>query len=101
MNLAVVEQKGIGQWSETLFRFGYERSLCEGGEALTSQVLQGAAVLATYASSDFTLLKLDHAPPPEFEPYFNGWKSACPVPATSSPRRAPYRPTSGQNVWRR
>jgi lysyl endopeptidase len=70
--------------AETLFRFAYERSLCEGGEAPTSQVLQGATVLATYASSDFTLLELDKAPPPDFEPYFNGWNRESVAPPSAS-----------------
>jgi len=70
--------------AETLFRFAYERSLCEGGEAQTSQVLQGATVLATYAASDFTLLELDHAPPAEFEPFFNGWNRETVAPSGAS-----------------
>lgn len=64
----------------TIFRFGYERSLCENGDAPTDRVLLGAALVATYSTSDATLLELDERPPLEFEPYYNGWSRATEAP---------------------
>lgn len=67
----------------TIFRFAYERSLCENGDAPTWYVQQGASLLATSSSSDFTLLALDTAPPAEFEPYYNGWSRAASAPGAT------------------
>lgn len=68
----------------TLFRFAYEKSLCEGGEAPTDRLLQGASVLASHAPSDATLLELDEAPPAEFLPFFNGWSRKSAPPSSAS-----------------
>ena len=42
----------------TTFRFNYERPGCESGSPSADQTLTGATVVATHASSDFTLLEL-------------------------------------------
>ncbi len=69
--------------SATLFRFAYERELCENGSAPTANVLYGSALRAAHASSDFALLELDQPPPAEFEPYFLGWSRSASAPAAS------------------
>jgi hypothetical protein len=58
----------------TTFRFLYERQGCENGPVPTDLTVTGASVLASYAGSDFTLLEMDHDPPIDYEPYFNGWR---------------------------
>ncbi len=68
----------------TLFRFAYEKSLCETGEAPTDRLLQGAHVLASHAPNDMTLLELDQEPPAEFLPYFNGWSRKSAPPSSTS-----------------
>jgi hypothetical protein len=58
----------------TTFRFNYERPGCEGGSPPTDQTRTGASVVASYATSDFTLLEMDEAPPESFAVYYNGWR---------------------------
>lgn len=74
----------------TLFRFAYERSLCENGEAPTHHMLQGSTLLATHDDSDASLLELDDFPPSEFEPYFNGWNRGDAAPEQSWTIHHPY-----------
>jgi S1-C subfamily serine protease len=67
----------------TLFRFGYERPLCENGDAPTGSVLYGATLRATHPASDFALLELDQLPPAAFDAYYAGWNRATTPPAES------------------
>lgn len=58
----------------TTFRFNYERPGCESGSPPTDQTRTGATLLASYATSDFTLLEMDQAPPESYAVYYNGWR---------------------------
>lgn len=58
----------------TTFRFNYERPGCESGAPPTDQTRTGATVVASYATSDFTLLEMDEAPPESFAVFYNGWR---------------------------
>jgi hypothetical protein len=58
----------------TTFRFNYERPGCEGGSPPTDQTRTGATVVASHATSDFTLLEMDEAPPESFAAFYNGWR---------------------------
>ena len=61
--------------TSTVFGFNFERPACNSGTppAPTTQTVSGATVLADYASSDFTLLRMSSAAPESFGAYFSGW----------------------------
>lgn len=71
------------------------------GDGDTSQNQTGAVPLASYASSDFTLLELDQAADPAFGLYFAGWdrRNQAPSGATGihHPRVAEKRITHSSN----
>ncbi|MBN1597059.1 MAG: T9SS type A sorting domain-containing protein [Bacteroidales bacterium] len=54
--------------------FNYENDDCN-GSVLSFQSLSGSYLIASFEESDFTLLKLDEIPPPEYSPYFAGWNA--------------------------
>jgi hypothetical protein len=69
--------------ASTTFAFNYERPACDDGVPSTSQTLTGSSLVATYDSSDFTLLELDQPPPQDFDAYFVGWSRSPDPPAES------------------
>jgi len=56
--------------------FNYESAYCNGPIVNSNQTLSGSSLLATYASSDFTLLKLNQVPPANYNPFFEGWDAS-------------------------
>lgn len=57
-----------------VFIFNYEKSLCNGIKANSSQMISGSELLATAENKlDFSLLQMSAVPPKEYEPYFSGW----------------------------
>lgn len=51
----------------------YQSSSCNSDNAPPTQSISGADVVATWSTSDFTLLELPQQPPPNFSPYWSGW----------------------------
>jgi len=67
----------------TTIGFNYECPTCgctTDPGTITAQTLTGGVLLADYATSDFTLIEMDEAPPEEWGAYFIGW-SRDPAPA--------------------
>jgi hypothetical protein len=67
----------------TTIGFNYECSTCgctTDPGTITAQTLTGGTLLGNFASSDFTLIEMDQAPPESFNAYFMGW-SRDPNPA--------------------
>jgi len=60
--------------------FNYENSTCNSNDAVLSQSVSGASVLATSTHSDFSLLLLDESPPLAYEPLFAGWDATGNTP---------------------
>ena len=67
----------------TVFRFNYERPLCNSGTVTTNETVSGSTLIASYSASDVTLLELSSPPPESFGAYFNGW-SRSPQPGQES-----------------
>lgn len=59
--------------TNAIFMFGYQSPDCSNINGPVDMVLQGCQVMAENPYSDFTLLKLNQQPPPEFNPYYAGW----------------------------
>lgn len=74
-----------GAGASTTIGFNFERPACGSGTPPpeTTQTLSGAVVLGDFASSDFTLLRMNSTPPESYGAYFNGW-SRSPNPATQT-----------------
>lgn len=67
----------------TTLGFNYECPTCgctTDPGTITNQTLTGGTLLGDFASSDFTLIEMDEAPPEDFNAYFIGW-SRDPNPA--------------------
>jgi len=56
-----------------IFLFNYESTDCSQTDGHTHQIIQGCTILSQWAPSDFCLLELSEAPPPEYFPFYNGW----------------------------
>ncbi|NJM15052.1 MAG: trypsin-like peptidase domain-containing protein [Bacteroidales bacterium] len=58
-----------------LFYFNYERDDCKGiaPSDFQTQKLSGASLVASAESSDFSLLKLNQVPPPNYKTVYAGW----------------------------
>jgi len=70
----------------TTIGFNYECPTCgcttDPGN-ITTETLTGGTLLGSFASSDFTLIEMDLAPPESYNAYFVGW-SRDPNPATAT-----------------
>jgi len=70
----------------TTIGFNYECPTCgcttDPGN-ITTETLTGGVLLADFASSDFTLIEMDQAPPESYNAFFVGW-SRDPNPASAS-----------------
>ncbi len=73
----------LGGESTWIFMFNYESPDCSNIDGPTYQTVAGSTLLANWSTSDFALLRLSTAPPPEYNIYYEGW-SAEDVPSTSS-----------------
>ncbi len=77
----VLTAKHCNTATNAIFMFNYQSPDCSNIDGLTNQVLQGCEIVAENAFSDFTLVKLDQNPLPDFNPYYAGWsRSANPTP---------------------
>ncbi len=66
------------------FYFNFERPGCEDYGTPRHHVINGAQLMVKgplLEGSDFQLLYLNHAPPPQWQPYYNGW-SRLDLPST-------------------
>ncbi len=72
-----------GSANSTDYLFNYEKPACNSGTAPTDQVVISSNLIATYSTSDFTLVELASPPPEAFNVYFNGW-SRLTAPSTHS-----------------
>lgn len=62
-----------GSMTNWVFRFNYERIVCNQNGVPTSQTVQGATLRASWATSDFALLQLNQTPPSNYNVYYAGW----------------------------
>lgn len=77
----VLTAKHCNTATNAIFMFNYQSPDCTNIDGPTNQVLQGCEIVAENTFSDFTLLKLDQNPLPDFNPYFAGWsRSNVPSP---------------------
>ena len=77
----VLTAKHCNTATNAIFMFNYQSPDCSNIDGPTNQVLQGCEIVAENAFSDFTLLKLDQNPLPDFNPFFAGWsRSNVPSP---------------------
>lgn len=77
----VLTAKHCNTATNAIFMFNYQSPDCSNIDGPTNQVLQGCEIVAENAFSDFTLLKLDQSPLPDFNPFFAGWsRSNVPSP---------------------
>lgn len=51
----------------------YQSSSCASNEPPPSQSISGASLVASWGTSDFTLLELPSQPPSHYQPYWSGW----------------------------
>lgn len=65
----------------TVFYWNYQSSSCNANDGRLDQNQSGASLVATYSTSDFTLLKLDQKPSALFRVYYAGWDHALDPPA--------------------
>jgi hypothetical protein len=63
----------LGGETTWIFMFNYESPSCANVNGPTDQTVSGSTRLANYSSSDFALLLLSEAPPPEYDVRFAGW----------------------------
>jgi hypothetical protein len=64
----------------TVFYWNFQNSSCGGGTSNLNDAQSGASLVATDARSDFTLLKLNAAPSPDFKVYYAGWDVGAGAP---------------------
>jgi lysyl endopeptidase len=62
--------------NHTVFEFNYESPSCFGGDGSVDRSIEGATLLSTGDSLDFSLLRLSSAPSPSFDVYYAGWDLA-------------------------
>ena len=62
-----------GDLSDAVFRFGFQRPLCNAGVAPTGQTVQGSTLLASDSALDFQLVRITEPIPPGFNAYYAGW----------------------------
>lgn len=67
--------------TNAIFMFNYQSPNCTNVDGPTDMVLQGCEIIAQNSFSDFSLLKLDQTPLPDFNPFYGGWDRS-PVPAS-------------------
>ncbi|MCX7743220.1 MAG: T9SS type A sorting domain-containing protein [Flavobacteriales bacterium] len=77
----ILTAKHCNTATNAIFMFNYQSLDCSIVDGPTNQVLQGCEIMSENAFSDFTLLKLDQNPLPDFNPFFAGWsRSNTPSP---------------------
>ncbi len=73
--------------------WNYENSYCrqpltsesgQAGDGSLSQYTLGATVLASWATSDFTLVELNHSIDPDFQVYLSGWDRSSSLPSKAT-----------------
>lgn len=69
----VITAKHCNTATNAIFMFNYQSPDCSNIDGQTNQVLQGCEIVAENTYSDFTLIKLDQNPLPDFNPFFAGW----------------------------
>lgn len=63
---------GVSNW---MFYFNYQSPSCANIDGPTNQIVSGASLIATSASSDFALLELDNRPPLAYNVFYSGWSN--------------------------
>jgi hypothetical protein len=62
--------------------FNYDEMQCS-STIIPHKSLSGTSLLSTGPWSDYTLLKLDNTPPPDYQPYYAGWDRTGNVPKST------------------
>ncbi len=75
------EAAALENW---LFVFNYESPECDNVNGPLNQTVSGARLVAYFPESDFLLLELSCAPPPDYNVHFTGWNRAESVPGTQA-----------------
>ncbi|QNL22420.1 T9SS type A sorting domain-containing protein [Hyphobacterium sp. CCMP332] len=63
---------GVSNW---MFYFNYQSPSCANIDGPTNQIVSGASLVATSATSDFALLELDSRPPLAYNVFYSGWSN--------------------------
>ena len=69
-----------GTTSQCVFLFNYQTSGCGSGTAPTDQTVSGCTPLATSATWDSRLLRIDSVIPAPYQPFFAGWSRSTANP---------------------
>lgn len=64
----------------TVYYWNYQGSRCGAADGSLDQSQSGASLVATYSTSDFTLLKLDQKPAAAFQVFYAGWDNGLDAP---------------------
>lgn len=68
--------------NSTVFYWNYQTSQCGGTpDGQLGQTQSGASLTATYAPTDFTLLRLQQRPDANFRVFYSGWDHSEPAPS--------------------
>ncbi|WP_340113215.1 T9SS type A sorting domain-containing protein [Maribellus mangrovi] len=74
----------------TVYTFNYESPYCAPLDGDPSHSVSGAVMLAQHDSLDFALVEMSMIPPPEYRPYYAGWKHSAEMPDSTASIHHPY-----------
>lgn len=69
----VITARHCNTATNAIFMFNYQSADCSITDGPTDMVLQGCEIVAQHTFSDFSLLRLDQYPLPDYNPYYAGW----------------------------